>query len=149
MMGLDQNLYKRDKDGEPIDLKTRTYGTNEEYEYEDEFIYWRKMNAIHAWMVREVMDNNDENAGELHQVSIQKLLTFYEQLVETRLTRNPKFFPPTEGFFFGSAEVDEYYYEEILDTIEKLQKEIISIRQYIEDGELDLYPFTYWYESSW
>ncbi len=148
-MGLDMQLFKKDIDGNPINVETRTYGTNEEYEYEKEFIYWRKVNAIHAWFVREVMDGNDANDGSDYPVSVQKLLEFYEQLVEARLTRNVNIFPPTGGFFFGSDKVDEYYWEELLSTVEQLQKDIIDIRSYIEDGELEQYPYTYWYNSSW
>ncbi len=142
-------LYRRDQNAEPIDVETRTFGTNEEYEYEKEFIYWRKANAIHRWFVENVMEGNDENEGETYAVTVPKLMEFYDSLVKARLTRDATIFPPGEGFFFGSNTIDEYYWEEMLDTIEQLQKTIVEIKGFIELDELDLYPYTFWYISSW
>ncbi len=148
-MGLDMQLHKRNKAGEPINTETRTFGTNEEYEYEKEFIYWRKANQIHGWFVKNVMDGNDANEGKRYWVSYSKLLEFYDQLVKARLTRDTTIFPPIKGFFFGSDDIDEYYWEEILDTIEQLHDTVKEIRALVEIDELVFYDYSFWYSSNW
>ncbi len=148
-MGLDQTIYRRTRAGDPVDTETLTFGTNEEYEKEKEFISWRKMNAIHGWMVKHVMDGIDENEGKSYWISYSNLLDFYDQLVKARLTRDATIFPPTKGFFFGGAEVDEYYWEELLWTIEQLQDTITEMKEAIKTDELINYEYSFWYESSW
>ncbi len=143
------HLYRRTRAGDPIDTETRTFGTNEEYEAENAFISWRKMNAIHGWMVKHVMDGIDENEGKSYWISYSNLLDFYDQLVKARLTRDATIFPPSKGFFFGGTKVDEYYWEEILWTIEQLQDTIKDMKEAIEMDELVDYEYSFWYESSW
>jgi hypothetical protein len=72
-------------------------------------------NAIHAWFVKNVQDGVDE---------CQESYVSYEQLVELRdlckkviKTKNAELLPPQAGFFFGSTEVDEYYMEDLKETI--------------------------------
>ncbi len=149
-MGLDQNLYRRGKDGEPIDFATSTFGkTNEEYEYEKDLIYWRKASQIHSWFTDNVMGGFDPNDDTSHPVALSELVTFYDKLVKARLSRDPSIFPPLEGCFFGGSEVDEWYWRTLLDTIDQLHDTIIRIKETIAEGEEDSYPYTYWYESSW
>jgi hypothetical protein len=45
--------------------------------------------------------------------------------------------PSTSGFFFGNTEYDEWYYNDIQNTIEILEKALED-----KDGE-------YYYSSSW
>jgi len=47
-----------------------------------------------------------------------------------------KLLPTTEGFFFGSTDYDQYYYQDILDTKEILEEALKN-------------PGEYYYESSW
>ena len=47
--------------------------------------------------------------------------------------------PPTEGFFFGSSDIDEYYLKDIEETIEKLT-EVLSSK---EKGER-FYYYAWW-----
>jgi hypothetical protein len=48
--------------------------------------------------------------------------------------------PTTPGFFFGSTDYDEYYYQDTKDTIEFLEKEMDA------DGKFN---GDYYYEASW
>lgn len=48
--------------------------------------------------------------------------------------------PTTSGFFFGSTDYDQWYYEDVKRTYEKLN-------EIIEENEFDEYNF--YYESSW
>ncbi len=135
-MGLDMYLYRRDKDGE---ILSKSFD-HEVDGYETEFIYWRKMNAIHRWFVKHVQNGTDDCGT--YPIPTETLIFFYDELVQARLKRDPTIFPPQEGFFFGSTTTDEYYWREIRDTIEKLKPEIEAIKE-------DKKEHTYFYESSW
>jgi hypothetical protein len=54
-------------------------------------------------------------------------------------TKNPNLISPREGFFFGSTEVDEYYWGDIQQTIE--------IINHVLKNTPDDYNFLY--QSSW
>jgi len=57
----------------------------------------------------------------------QESYVTYEQLMELKAlceevlkTKDASKLPPTSGFFFGSTEVDEYYFQDLEDTIKQL-----------------------------
>jgi hypothetical protein len=105
-----------------------------------EGMYWRKANAIHHWFVENVQDGED-NCME-YCVSFDDLMELMELCAE--VIANPdkaaELLPPQGGFFFGAAEVDGYYWEQVKRTHKEL-KELLS-------RELgDEWRFTY--QSSW
>ncbi len=142
-MGLDQYMYKRDQNGKVLEGRL----DHEIDGYETEFIYWRKANHIHRWLVDNVQDGIDD--CEEYPVSLEQMITFYDQLVQARLTRDASIFPPSEGFFFGSNSIDEYYWNEILETIRKLESDITIIKKLKETNQLDTYKNTFFYRASW
>jgi len=100
--------------------------------------YWRKANAIHNWFVQNVQEGEDNCKS--YSVGREDLAKLYE-LCQQVLADNSlagKLLPPTNGFFFGSTELDEYYFDDLRSTIE------------IIDRVLAL-PEGWWieYESSW
>jgi hypothetical protein len=55
-----------------------------------------------------------------------------------------KHLPPQAGFFFGSTEIDDYYWNDVADTIEILRPLVTG------DGERSvLSDGYYYYQSSW
>lgn len=52
-----------------------------------------------------------------------------------------EFLPTQDGFFFGSTKYDEYYWQDILDTIEICKE---TLKNFDDDTEIYLY-----YQSSW
>jgi hypothetical protein len=105
-MGLDMMLYRRREDGE----------------IGEEVMYWRKANAIHLWFVENVQDGIDE--CEPHDVSVHQLEILRENcariIADSELAEDV--LPTGSGFFFGSTDYDEYYYDEITRTVEELDK---------------------------
>lgn len=83
-----------------------------------EVAYWRKANQIHGWFVRNVQDGNDDcGSYSVSREVLQELLELCEEVLETRDSSK---LPLTSGFFFGSDEVDDWYYEQLEDTVEML-----------------------------
>jgi len=80
--------------------------------------YWRKANAIHNWFVTNVQDGVDDcKEYYVDYDQLQDLKKLCEKIIETK---DGSLMPPTSGFFFGSTEVDDYYFGDLMATIEIL-----------------------------
>lgn len=97
--------------------------------------YWRKANAIHGWFVRNVQDGTDD--CQESYVSYEKLLELRNLCELVIKTKSTELLPPTSGFFFGSTDIDESYWDDLRETIK-----IIS--ELAPDTECD-----YYYSASW
>lgn len=85
-----------------------------------EALYWRKANEIHQWFVDHVQNGKDERQESyVSREQLQELLSTIEQVLENRELA-PELLPTASGFFFGSTEYDEGYWEDLTDTKEKL-----------------------------
>lgn len=102
--------------------------------------YWRKANAVHGYIVKHFADNVDncepvrlsrENLAQLRKDCL--IVIADKHRVETAKT----ILPPTSGFFFGSTEIDEYYYEDLIQTVDLLDK------------VLDSKMRVFYYQASW
>ena len=79
--------------------------------------YWRKANQIHNWFVKNVQDGED-NCQEAH-VSRDQLKELREhcQLVHANNELAEKLLPTGSGFFFGGTDYDQWYFNDIEETI--------------------------------
>jgi hypothetical protein len=100
--------------------------------------YWRKANAIHGWFVKNVQKGVDDCGN--YDVGIDKLKELKALCQKTLEEKNPSLLPPTEGFFFGGTDIDQWYWESITDTITQLDR-IFNL------PDLDQLGFSY--HSSW
>ena len=83
-------------------------------------MYWRKSNQIHQWFVQNVQGGTDNCAEYSVSLDQLKLLskTIEPALVST--TAASELMPTSEGFFFGSQEYDQYYFDDLKETKEKI-----------------------------
>ena len=148
-MGLDMNLtakrYLSEYDPGDADLiqgiRDLNFGVDDLQPKEVSFrvMYWRKANAIHRWFVNNVQDGVD-NCAEYY-VSEEDLITLRDICVEV-LSDNTKaetLLPTQTGFFFGNPEFDEWYFNDLRDTVDCLNKLF----------EMDTSNFDFYYSSSW
>lgn len=129
--------------------------------------YWRKFNALHNWFVENVQDGRDEcQESYVDQEKLEELIVLLHE-VKNILETSPKkkvqvkngwsngedtfveievvedsdkldeLFPTSSGFFFGGTEYDEYYKEQVEETIELLTNLLKE-----EGGD-------YYYQASW
>ena len=83
--------------------------------------YWRKFNALHQWFVTHAQLGID-NCG-LYELDQDVLRSCHDTLEEAFYKKNHYVLPPTQGFFWGSTEIDDYYWnnvEEAIQTISSL-----------------------------
>lgn len=154
-MGLDMylraNRYISEYDGEDVGLATKVAkllgaipgGTVSGISLR--VGYWRKANAIHKWFVDNVQGGEDECRA--HGVSKEQLEVLYNLCLKILAKRGTKivndliedFLPPSSGFFFGSTDVDDYYFADLENTVKQL-------KPLIEFTDTD---WDYEYQSSW
>lgn len=100
--------------------------------------YWRKANAVHDWFVREVQEGED-NCGYYYvsREQLTELKAVCEEVLADR-SKAKELLPPSEGFFFGSTDINEYYFQDLERTVK------------IIDECLTLPPeWEFEYHSSW
>ena len=129
------------KGGEPrTDIKPERISSIEE-----SVAYWRKANHIHKWFVDNVQDGED-NCREYYvgREQLQQLVDECKQVKESLEKSNnsdtsvaEELLPTQSGFFFGGTEYDEYYIQDLDDTIKQLEPLLQE-----ESGE-------FYYQSSW
>jgi len=73
--------------------------------------YWRKSNQIHNWFVANVQEGKDE---------CQEAYVSREQLTELREV----------GFFFGGTEYDQWYFNDIEETIKIIDNALLMPKQW-------------------
>lgn len=103
--------------------------------------YWRKANHIHKWFVDKVQDGRDD--CKEYYVSVEQLKSLLDDCKKTKDTiiEASKILPTAEGFFFGSQEYDDYYWDGIDHTIEIIES--------ILKEEAEGLNGDYYYSSSW
>lgn len=101
--------------------------------------YWRKANAIHKWFVDNCQDGIDDCRNAYVSASqLEELRGICERVLSDH-TLAEELLPSESGFFFGSTEYDEYYYNDLKYTVELINR------------VLDKYGdnYSYVYQSSW
>lgn len=111
--------------------------------------YWRKANAIHGWFVNELAQGVDEcqeipvDRGHLEILrdSCKAVLSApKDEMSDEAAEQNLE---PTQGFFFGAYDIDEYYINDLKFTVETIDN-ILSI---ISQDSPDYWQFIY--QASW
>lgn len=100
--------------------------------------YWRKANAIHNWFVEHIQDGKDE--CETYDVPKDALKELKFQCTQVLLNKNlaPDLLETKDGFFFGAQDYDEWYFKQLQNTIDIIDKAL----KLSEDWDIS-------YGSSW
>lgn len=145
-MGLDMYLnakrfiwHNEEKLVEEIGKQFPELGDKRIKEVTAEAGYWRKSNQIHKWFVENIQDNVDDCGNyEVTKEDLKKLLDIVEEVLADH-SKAQTLLPNSTGFFFGSQNYDEYYFQDLEYTRELLHD--------ILDNDWDGWYFEY--HSSW
>ena len=110
-MGLDMWLEKKKKN-------------DAEAKYE-EVAYWRKANQIREWFCEHVGGIDNCVRVQVDEEDLQKLMDDCIAVLSDH-NKAKELLPTSPGFFFGSYEYDEWYFEQIKETIEMLEEVLHS-----------------------
>lgn len=85
-----------------------------------EVAYWRKANAIHKWFVENCADGVDEcQEISVSPEQLETLIALCSEVLADH-SRAAELLPTEDGFFFGSTEYDEWYFEDLEQTVKML-----------------------------
>lgn len=108
---------------------------------EAELMYWRKSNAIHQWFVTNVQGGNDDcNDYYVSKEDLYNLLALCRTVLINR-DQASELMPTAGGFFFGSTNYGESYFDDIEDTAQKLDQ-LLQNKPLMEKWDM-------FYRSSW
>jgi len=150
-MGLDMYLYaekfvsnaeylkEQDKFNNVIKVLDADVFAKDHAIVDIEVAYWRKANAIHGWFIQ-YAEEDDCTPIYLRREQVAELLSICKQLL---VDRNPdeaqEFLPPTEGFFFGSYEINDWYWQDVEDTARMLDEILTNVPE----------DWSFRYQASW
>jgi hypothetical protein len=119
-----------------------------------EAAYWRKANAVHAWFVDECQGGVDEcqlsdafDGEKLAQLR-QRCLDALRAFLDGDPTKAGEIMEPRPGFFFGAYDIDQWWAEDMADTVRAVERCIqagIEVAQRRDGGS----PVMFRYHSSW
>lgn len=82
--------------------------------------YWRKANQIHNWFVKNVQGGEDNcETYDVTRDQLAELRDLCQEVLDNR-ERAMELLPPAAGFFFGSTEVNDYYFGDLENTIRQI-----------------------------
>lgn len=116
----------------------------------EDVAYWRKFNALHQWFVDNCQDGVDDcrtsyvDPSQLKEL-LEEVLKPIKEVNDSGDMENAQqiasdLLPTQGGFFFGGLEYDDWYFQNVSDTIEILEKLV---------SESDFDYSTFEYHSSW
>ena len=151
-MGLDMYFYGQrylwdfgdNSDGpiaESIGKMFPEIGNRKAKKVEVEFMYWRKANQIHKWFVDNVQDGKDE--CQESYVEWDKLYALRDvcRAVLADTSQASVLLPARSGFFFGSTDYDEWYFQDVENTV-KFLDDILERKEQLKGWD-------FYYRSSW
>ena len=124
-MGLDMYLYRANRE----ELEGWDNLNEEERERSiamspwNEVCYWRKANQIRNWIVENCEYPADGNCEEveLSKKDLEKLVDTCRKVIDNHELAS-ELLPRSSGFFYGSQEYDEWYFEDLEDTISACER---------------------------
>lgn len=133
-MGLDmylnakRHLWSWQDDSEDKRIATEVQkiaDVPEDFEVEEIKIkagYWRKANQIHRWMVQNVQDGEDDCGNyEVDRQDLTDLRDLCARVLADHSLAATEL-PTTSGFFFGTTEYDDWYFKDLEQTVEIINK---------------------------
>lgn len=104
---------------------------------------WRKANQVHGWFVQNIQ-NGEDDCREYHveRKQLAELALLCQTVLDGRdsnLDNAEQILPPVAGFFFGSDDFDQWYYEQLSWTAETITRLLATVPD----------DWSFSYRSSW
>lgn len=112
--------------------------TEPNYNNTVEIGYWGKFNALHQWFVENVCNGIDDCAyWEIQKEKLEEFLAVLKSLTPENCEEK---LPTQSGFFFGSTEYGDWYWQDVKDAIENIERIL---------NETNFETETLYYRASW
>jgi len=100
---------------------------------------WRKANQIHGWFVQNIQNGEDDcRQYDVERTQLAELASLCQTVLDDRDNAG-QILPPVAGFFFGSGDFDQWYYEQLSWTAETITRLLATVPD----------DWSFSYQSSW
>jgi hypothetical protein len=92
--------------------------------------YWRKSNQIHNWFVANVQEGKDEcQDSYVSREQLKELREVCQKVLDNNELAE-QLLPTASGFFFGGTEYDQWYFNDIEETIKIIDNALLMPDQW-------------------
>ena len=92
--------------------------------------YWRKSNQIHNWFVANVQEGKDEcQDSYVSREQLKELREVCQKVLDNNELAE-QLLPTASGFFFGGTEYDQWYFNDIEETIKIIDNALLMPKQW-------------------
>ena len=100
---------------------------NPDCDLERKQVYWRKANHIHNWFVTYIQNGQDDcQLYEVKTEDLKRLIRDCEEVLECK-SYAEEILPTQGGFFFGTTDYGDWYWEETEKTAKELKRNIFRL----------------------
>jgi hypothetical protein len=92
--------------------------------------YWRKSNQIHNWFVANVQEGKDEcQDSYVSREQLKELREVCQKVLDNNKLAE-QLLPTKEGFFFGGKDYDQWYFNDLEETIKIIDNALLMPDQW-------------------
>jgi hypothetical protein len=92
--------------------------------------YWRKSNQIHNWFVANVQEGKDEcQDSYVSREQLKELREVCQKVLDNNELAE-QLLPTKEGFFFGGKDYDQWYFNDLEETIKIIDNALLMPDQW-------------------
>lgn len=104
--------------------------------------YFRKVNFLVSFFEEYGYNRDNQEGIEVYKDTILDLLDRCNKVLEDN-SKAKELLPTAEGFFFGSTEYDEYYFENVKDVKKYIEEVLLEEFDNLKDDEYITFS-TWW-----
>lgn len=104
--------------------------------------YFRKVNFLVKFFKKKGFDVPNQIPLVIKREDAEELLSKCEEVLKDH-SKGPELLPTMSGFFFGSTDYDDYYYDDVEAVRDYVKDKLLPEFDTLEEGE-DIY-FETWY----
>lgn len=104
--------------------------------------YFRKVNFLVKFFEKKGFDVSNQTPLAIKRKDVEELLSKCEEVLEDH-SKGPELLPTMSGFFFGSTDYDDYYYDDVEAVRNYVKDRLLPEFDTLKEGEY-IY-FETWY----
>lgn len=104
--------------------------------------YFRKVNFLVKFFEKKGFDVPNQTPLAIKREDVEELLSKCEEVLQDH-SKGPELLPTMSGFFFGSIDYDDYYYEDVEAVRDYVKDELLPEFDTLKEDE-DIYFETYY-----
>ena len=106
--------------------------------------YFRKVNFLVKFFEDKGFDVPNQTPLAITREDAEELLSKCEEVLKDH-SKGPELLPTMSGFFFGSTDYDDYYYDDVEEVRDYVKDKLLPEFDTLEEGEDIYFETWFWY----